>query len=49
MWRRPFVTILILVMPLILTLALRAQQKLVAPNFSSAHPDVAASLPRHGA
>jgi hypothetical protein len=36
MWRRPSVTTLILLIPVILTLPLQAQQKLVAPNFSSA-------------
>ena len=36
MWRRPVVTILILVIPTILALPLRAQQKYVAPTSRSA-------------
>jgi hypothetical protein len=48
MWRRPVVTILVLIIAVILTLPLRAQQKPVAPGFSPAHVYVAASLPRHG-
>ena len=48
MWRRPVVTILMLVIAMILTLPLRAQQKIVAPTLRSARADVAASLPRHG-
>ena len=38
MWRRPFVTVLILVIPMILTLPMRAQQEPVAPTFRSAKP-----------
>jgi hypothetical protein len=38
MWRRPFVTILMLIIAMILTLPLRAQQKPVAPGFSPAKP-----------
>jgi hypothetical protein len=38
MWRRPFVTILPLIIPMILTLPMRAQQKIVAPGFSPAKP-----------
>ncbi len=53
---RPRLFLLILVIPLILTLPVRANQKLVAPtlracpewNEGSAHAHVAASLPRHG-
>jgi hypothetical protein len=48
MRRRPFVTILILVIPMCLPLPLRAQHMVVAPTLRSAHADVAASLPRHG-
>jgi hypothetical protein len=38
MRRRPVVTILMLIIAVILTLALRAQQKPVAPGFSPAKP-----------
>ena len=38
MWRRPFVTILILVIAMILTLPVWAQQKPVAPGSSLAKP-----------
>ena len=48
MWRRPVVTILMLIIAVILPLAPRAQQKNVGPGLSPAHADVAASLPRHG-
>ena len=48
MWRRPVVTILMLISAMILTLPMRAQQKPVAPGFSPARAYVAASLPRHG-
>jgi len=48
MWRRPVVTILMLIFAMILTLPVRAQQKNVAPGLSPAHAYVAASLPRHG-
>ncbi len=48
MWRRPAVTILMLVIAMILTLPQRAQQRNVAPGFSPARAYVAASLPRHG-
>jgi hypothetical protein len=48
MWRRPVVTILILVTALILPLPLRAEKKPVAPGLSPARADVAAILPRHG-
>ena len=48
MWRRPAMTILMLIMAVIVTLPMRAQQNIVAPGFSPAHADVAASLPRHG-
>ena len=48
MWRRPVVTILILIAALVLPLPVRAQQKTVAPGLSPARAYVAASLPRHG-
>jgi hypothetical protein len=48
MWRRPVVTILMLIISMILTLPARAQQESVAPGLSPARADVAASLPRHG-
>jgi Flp pilus assembly protein TadD len=48
MWRRPVVTVLMLVIALILTLPMWAQQANVAPGLSPAQADVAASLPRHG-
>ena len=59
MWRRPVVTILMLIIAAILTQPLRAQQRIVAPTLRSACADVAptlrsacadvaASLPRHG-
>jgi len=38
MWRRPVMTILMLIIAVILTLPLRAQQKAVAPGFSPAKP-----------
>ena len=38
MWRRPVVPILMLIIAVILTLPLRAQQKAVAPGFSPAKP-----------
>ena len=44
---RPRLFPLILLIPLILTLPVRAHQKLVAPPLRSAHAYVAASLPRH--
>ena len=48
MWRQPLVTILMLIIAMILTLPMRAQQKPVGPGLSPARADVAASLPRHG-
>ena len=48
MRRRPAVTILMLIIAVILSLPVRAQQRIVAPGFSPAHAHVAASLPRHG-
>ena len=36
MWRRPVVTILMLIIAMILTLPVRAQQKIVAPTLRSA-------------
>jgi len=47
-WRRPVVTILMLITAVILPLPLQAQQKPVAPTFRSARAHVAASLPRRG-
>ncbi len=48
MRRRPVIIILMLVIAVILTLPLRAEQKNLVPGFSSACAYVAASLPRHG-
>src|SRR5208337_3643698 len=48
MWRRPVVTILMLVIALILTLPLRAQQKIVAPTFRSACADLKVSATTQG-
>ena len=45
MWRRPAVTILMLISAMILTLPLRAQQKPVASRFSPARAYVAALVP----
>src|SRR5271157_2432041 len=39
MWRRPFVTIRILVIPMILTLPLRAQQRHVGPSGAGPRPN----------
>ncbi len=47
MWRRPVVTILMLIIAVILTLPMRAQQKIVAPGVSPAQADVAAGF-SHG-
>ena len=48
MWRRPVVTILMLIIAPILPLPVMARQKPVAPGWSPARAYVAASLPRHG-
>ena len=39
MWRRPVVTILMLVIPTILTLPLRAQQKSAGPSSAGPRPN----------
>jgi hypothetical protein len=43
MWRRPFLTILILVIPMILTLPVTAQHRFVAPTLRSAGADLKVS------
>jgi tetratricopeptide (TPR) repeat protein len=50
MWRRPVLTIVLLIIAVILTLPLRAQQQIVAAPATAglARAYVAASLPRHG-
>ncbi|HUY12815.1 MAG TPA: hypothetical protein VMX16_04175 [Terriglobia bacterium] len=57
MWRRPFVTILIIVIPMILTQSMRAQQKpltrdqvqgLVRDGLEDESGAVEMALPRHG-
>ena len=48
MRRRPAVTILMLVIVVILTLPLRAQQKIVAPTFRSACADLKVSATTAG-
>jgi hypothetical protein len=50
MWRRPVLTIVLLIITVILTLPLRARQQIVAAPTAagSARAYVAASLPRHG-
>ena len=48
MWRRPAVTILMLVIAAILTLPLRAQQRPVAPTLRSAQKRATGILPVKG-